>query len=142
MSTLFLWFSLCYRKINTTRTPSRRVEENDVNEEIPPQVEHVAQGDEVPIGGQGNDVLVVPPKMTNGEIREALLTLARDLTTHVNMDVAPRVNVVENTMASRLRDFVRMNPPIFLGSKVGEDPQEFLDGVYKMLSAMGVTSSK
>ena len=32
-----------------------------------------------------------------------------------------------------------MNPPISLGSKVGEDPQEFLDGVYKVLSAMGVT---
>ena len=39
-------------------------------------------------------------------------------------------------MTSRLGDFVRMNPPIFLGSKVGEDPQEFLDGVYKVLSAM------
>ena len=33
-----------------------------------------------------------------------------------------------------------MNPPIFLGSKVGEYPQEFLDGVYKVLSDMGVTS--
>ena len=43
-------------------------------------------------------------------------------------------------MTSRLRDFVRMNPPIFLGSKVGEDSQEFLDGVYKVLSAIGVTS--
>ena len=42
-------------------------------------------------------------------------------------------------MTSRLREFVRMNPPIFLGSKVGEDPQEFVDGVYKVLSAMGVT---
>ena len=43
-------------------------------------------------------------------------------------------------MNSRLRDFVRMNPLIFLFSNVGEDPQEFLDGVYKVLSAMGVTS--
>ena len=33
-----------------------------------------------------------------------------------------------------------MNPPIFLVSKVNEDPQEFLDGVYKVLSSMGVTS--
>ena len=45
-------------------------------------------------------------------------------------------------MTARLRDFVRMNSHIFLGSKVGENPQEFLDGVYKMLSAMGVTSSE
>ena len=40
-------------------------------------------------------------------------------------------------MPSRMRDFVRINPPIFLSSKVGEDPQKFLDGVYMML---GVTS--
>ena len=31
-----------------------------------------------------------------------------------------------------------MNPPIFLESKVGEDQQEFFDGVYKVLSSMGV----
>ena len=33
-----------------------------------------------------------------------------------------------------------MNPPIFLGSQVGEDPQEFVDEVYKIVHAMGVTS--
>lgn len=37
----------------------------------------------------------------------------------------------EGTMASRLKDFVRMNPPIFLGSKVRYDPLEFVDEVYK-----------
>ena len=65
--------------------------------------------------------------MTSGEFREALLTLARALTNHVNMGIGPRMNVLESTMTSRLRDFVRMNPPIFLGSKVGEYPQELLD---------------
>ena len=45
-------------------------------------------------------------------------------------------------MTSRLRDFLRMDPPIILGSKMVEDPQEFLDGVYKVLSAMGVTSKE
>ena len=78
--------------------------------------------------------------MTNGEIREALLALARSLTTHVKRGIVRRVNVVESTMNSRLRDFVRINPSIILGSKLGEDPQEFLDGVYKMLNAMGVNS--
>ena len=37
-----------------------------------------------------------------------------------NLNMMPRV--VESTMTSRLRDFVRMNPPIFLGSKVNENP--------------------
>ena len=33
-----------------------------------------------------------------------------------------------------------MNPPIFLVSMVGEDPQVFTDEVYKIVHAMGVTS--
>ena len=37
---------------------------------------------------------------------------------------------------------MRMNPLVFLGYKVGEYPQEFLDGVYKVLSAMGMTSGR
>ncbi|TMW95415.1 hypothetical protein EJD97_008897 [Solanum chilense] len=47
--------------MNTRSTPSRRVQENDVNGEIPPHVEQVpkgtqcAHGDQLPIGGQGNE---------------------------------------------------------------------------------------
>ena len=76
--------------------------------------------------------------MTNRDIKEAFVTLAQAVTTQINLSIVPRVNVVERTLTSRLIDFVRMNPPIFLGSKVEEDPQEFLDGVYKVLSAMGL----
>ena len=49
------------------------------------------------------------------------------MTTQVNLSMVPRVNFVEITMTSGLRDFVRMNPHVFLGSKVGKDPQDFLD---------------
>ena len=91
-----------------------------MNDDIPlhvGQVEKVSQGAQdyqVPSGGQGNDVPVIPPEIINGDIRETLLTLARALTTHVNMCIAPRVNVVERTMTTRLRDFVRINPPIII----------------------------
>ena len=64
------------------------------------------------------------------------------MTTFVNRGTEPRLNVAESNMTSRLRDFVRINPPIFLGSKVGEDPQEFLHGVYKVLSSTRVTSKE
>ena len=73
---------------------------------------------------------MVYPGMTNGEIREGVLSIARALTTHVNIVIASTVNVVENTMTSRLRDFVRMNPPIFFGTNVGKDPREFLYEVH------------
>ena len=78
--------------------------------------------------------------MSNRDIGEALLALARAVTTQANMSITPRVNVVESNMTFRLRDFLRINSPICLVFKVGEDPQECLNGVYKVLSAMGVTS--
>ena len=62
------------------------------------------------------------------------------MTTQVNLSMVPRVNVVKSTMKCMLRDVVRINPPIFLASKVVDDPHEFVDGVYKVLSAIGVTS--
>ncbi|TMX04879.1 hypothetical protein EJD97_004154 [Solanum chilense] len=92
-----------------------------MNEEIPPQVEQVPQD------GQGVQGAQVPPQ-------------DRAMTTQVNLSMVPRV--VERTMTSRLRYFVRINSPIFLGSKVGDEPQEFLDGVYKMFIYMGVKYRK
>ena len=80
--------------------------------------------------------------MPNREIRESLHTLARAMTTQVNRDIRPRVNDLESTMASRLKYLVRMNPPIFLGCKMGDDPQPFVDEVYNTVHAMGVTSKK
>ena len=35
-----------------------------------------------------------------------------------------------------------MNPPTFDGSKVEEDPQEFIDETYKILYSMGLTTSE
>ena len=41
-----------------------------------------------------------------------------------------------HSMADRLRDFTGMNPPIFIGSKTSEDPQEFENEVHKILVSM------
>ena len=60
----------------------------------------------------------------------ALVFLYQDIMVKENRDMGPRVNAIESTMASRLRDFFRMSTSIFHGSKVGEDTKEFLDGVY------------
>ena len=55
-------------------------------------------------------------------------TITSRLTTEVNLRMGPRLNDVRRTMTSRLRDVVRMNPPIFLGSKVERIPKNFLMG--------------
>ena len=78
--------------------------------------------------------------MSNRDIREALPSLSRSMTNQVNSSMAPRENMLESSITSRLRDFLRINPPIFLGFKVGEDPQEFIDEVYKIVHDMRVTS--
>ena len=41
-----------------------------------------------------------------------------------------------------LRDFTRMNPPIFIGYKTSEDSQDFVDKVHKIFVAMGATDIK
>ena len=73
---------------------------------------------------------------------QAAMVQAQDMTAQANQEIAPRPYQQITTMASCLRDFSRINPPNFYGSKVDENPQEFIDEVYKILYAMGVSSSE
>ena len=59
-----------------------------------------------------------------------------------NREVIPLPHQQVTTMASRLRDFTQMNPLTFYGSKVEEDTQEFIDEFYKILFAMGLSTSE
>ncbi|KAH0672805.1 hypothetical protein KY290_025037 [Solanum tuberosum] len=74
-----------------------------------------------------------PP--TNGELRDALTMLAQVVANQVQQGAqAPRTT----TPGERVRDFMRMNPPVLHGSKVDEDPQEFIDDVCKILTIMDI----
>ncbi|KAG5594813.1 hypothetical protein H5410_036045 [Solanum commersonii] len=64
---------------------------------------------------------------------ELLSSVGEAMKTQTNREVV-------GTMASRVRDFTRMNTPEFYDSKVKEDPQEFIDQVYKILMIMRVTA--
>ncbi|TMW96555.1 hypothetical protein EJD97_007171 [Solanum chilense] len=122
--------------MNTIRASIRRSEEGIANaiahdNQAPPQknqvppLEQVTMGDKVPL---------IPPPIMDGEIREVFLNLAQAMTSQamtaqVNREVGPNMAQHASTMASRLRDFTRMNPPVFFGSKMDEDPKYFLDEV-------------
>ena len=79
-----------------------------------------ANGNQVPQDPQENGPIpnVVPNFATNEEFRTALTIL-----TNV---VANQAGRQASTPASRVRDFTRMNPPEFHGSKVDEAPKLLL----------------
>ncbi|XP_055800403.1 uncharacterized protein LOC129869829 [Solanum dulcamara] len=81
---------------------------------------------------QGNGPL--PDQVTNAEFETPITMLAHVLD---NQGVEAPHNAP--TLSSRVRDFSRMNPPKFHGLKVDDDPQEFIDEVYKLVSIMRVT---
>ncbi|KAK4731444.1 hypothetical protein R3W88_024432 [Solanum pinnatisectum] len=128
--------------MNTRRANVRRVEEENVNQGIP-------QGNQAPLDEQApiDSTNVTQEKFRETMITQAMTAQAQAVTTQsqaittqpqaitaqANRDVGPNVNFV----ASRLRDFTRMNPPMFFSSKVGEDPQELLKEIYKIVTAMG-----
>ncbi|XP_069146887.1 uncharacterized protein [Solanum lycopersicum] len=61
--------------------------------------------------------------------------------TNQNNQVHAHVNKNGGSMAARVRDFVRMNSPEFLGSEANEDPQNFLDEIKKIFEVMQVTGN-
>nr|XP_025886187.1 uncharacterized protein LOC112941207 [Solanum lycopersicum] len=95
---------------------------------------------------EGVAMPVNPAGLTDAEVRASLAQMsqaitmqAQAMTAQVNRQDVLRENPPVRSIADRLRDFTRMNPPIFTGAKTSEDPQEFIDELHKILVAMGVT---
>uniref|UniRef100_M1E137 Cen12_3 n=1 Tax=Solanum tuberosum TaxID=4113 RepID=M1E137_SOLTU len=104
--------------MTTTRASARRNEEDNLDQEVSPQ----ALSDPL------------EQNITNVEIKSDFQLLAQVMMEQANREVAAPVNPNMGTAASRMRDFIKMNPPEFYGSKVEKDPQEFIDEVYKVLA--------
>ena len=89
---------------------------------------------------------VNPPGLTDAEVRASLAQItqastmqAKDMTSQVNRQDVQRENPTVRNMADRVRDFTRMNPPIFTGAKTLENPHDFVDEVHKILVSMWAT---
>lgn len=62
------------------------------------------------------------------------------MTTQVNQEVMDPPSMATPTFW--MRDFARMNPHEFHGSKIEEDPQDFIDEVYKVVAIMRMPSKE
>jgi len=62
--------------------------------------------------------------------------LDQAITAQANREANSPMNPNVSTTTARIRDFTRMNPLKFHGSKLDEDPKEFIDEVYKIVGIM------
>ena len=87
---------------------------------------------QAPPHDNGPEIDEVPNEVPVVDVNAALAQMANAITMQAGQNVT--------TPASRSRDFTRMNPPELYGTRVEEDPQEFIDQVLKVVTIMGVTS--
>ena len=73
--------------------------------------------------------------------RKPIQLLVKNMTNQNNQQVLVPTNRIDRSMAAKVCDFVRMNPPKFLGSQVGKDLQKIIDEVKKIIGVMSVTGS-
>ena len=92
--------------MTTKRANARRLEEGNVEQAVPP---HVL-------------IDLLNENVTNVEFRSVFQELAQAVMEQDNSLVVVPANPCLGTAAARVRDFTKINPPEFYGSKVEEHP--------------------
>ncbi|WMV58916.1 hypothetical protein MTR67_052301 [Solanum verrucosum] len=120
---------IAHMDMTTQRAFARGNEGDNMDHEDPPQAPQVS-------------IDPLPESVTNVESRMNFQVLAQAGTAKAKREVVVPVNPNVGTVAPRVRDFTRMNPPEIYGSKVEKDPQEFIDEVENVFTIMGMTVVK
>ena len=137
--------------MNTQREVARRIDEEISNAGVPPKGNQLPPLEFIMMNKLRSILLPwwMGHKGSLLKMAQAITTQTQDVTTQAqamtaqaNRKVVPLENQHVGTMASRLRDFSRMNTLTFYGSKVEEDLQDFIDKTYKIFYAMGSTTSE
>ncbi|KAH0781716.1 hypothetical protein KY290_001314 [Solanum tuberosum] len=74
-------------------------------------------------------------QITNTEFREAIRMLSQVVTNQAGQHRGARQEVAAT---SRIREFLRMNPPSFMDSRTTEDPKNFIEELKKVFKVMHV----
>ena len=79
----------------------------------------------------GREMSVNPTGLTDGEVKTLFVQMAQSITLQAKtmtdqeeQQGATRKNPPASTIATTLRDFMRMNPPIYTGSKIFDNTEE------------------
>ncbi|PHU03339.1 Cysteine-rich receptor-like protein kinase 2 [Capsicum chinense] len=82
--------------------------------------------------------------VSHAEFRAAFQALPQEVIANAQSNTQATVPPLKenNSAAGRVHNFIRMNPPEFYGSKVGEYPQVCLDKVRKITQIMRVTEEE
>ncbi|TMW95400.1 hypothetical protein EJD97_008945 [Solanum chilense] len=94
-------------------------------------------------------VTINPTALTDGDVREALFPMAQAITAQAHVIISQTTkedsygeNPNARIIARKLRDFTKINPPVYLGSRTDEDHQELGDEVHKFFFLMGVMKGR
>ena len=106
------------RRVGRGRLPRRYVDE----QELP---------DAPGVQGQG--------EVSNAEFREAIRMLSQAVANQIGQQRGDRH---EGADTSRIREFLGMNPPSFMGSSTTEDPEDFIEELKKIFDVMHVADTE
>ncbi|XP_059290037.1 uncharacterized protein LOC132043575 [Lycium ferocissimum] len=84
---------------------------------------------------------VTPPTDTDGDVRNAINMLTQLVAAQAQRQESGSSSG-HNGESSRTKDFLRMNPPVFTGTKKDEDPQDYIDALQKIFRIMAVTETE